>query len=290
MTDTRPFREWSAVLASDPIRQGDIVEALDSSVDSWTRRYIVVTADCDLAHDKHGGYLSCVPVVDVDDYIVDLRSHALTRVTTRRLFERIHEALSPSDSSAPDGFKVSPRRLEEWLLEEEPHTICDVAGVPEGSRDEIVCSMQALKHLTTTKFSSVGGLVEALGAAKLRTGEGKTAERARASAAKDIANSLQTLPGDAMFLSSIGDGRSTGYVAYLRRVRELHDGSVATSMRGLPFHAEYVRLGRLEPTFIHALTQRLASVFGSIGLPTGYEDALAGKVEEIISGASGVEE
>src|SRR4029078_3336058 len=55
--------------SSLPLRQGDVLEWLGADGDPWRRFAIVMTADCDLAHQKHAGLLACVPVLTHEDYL-----------------------------------------------------------------------------------------------------------------------------------------------------------------------------------------------------------------------------
>lgn len=55
--------------ATLPLRQGDVLEWLGDRMDPWRRFAIIVTADCDLAHQKHAGLLACVPVLAHDEYL-----------------------------------------------------------------------------------------------------------------------------------------------------------------------------------------------------------------------------
>lgn len=86
---------------------------------------------------------------------------------------------------------------------------------------------------------------------------------------KELSGSLASLPGDAMFISSLAADASEGYVAYLRRIHEVNDRDVARSAQ---FNTgKFIRVGRLRAPYIYALTQQVGSVFGSIGLPAEYE-------------------
>jgi hypothetical protein len=58
-------------------------------------------------------------------------------------------------------------------------------------------------------------------------------------------------------------------------LRELRDGCVALKSSQMAFDMTHERVSRLQPQYIHALTQRLAAVFSAIGLPDSYEAARA---------------
>jgi len=74
-----------------------------------------------------------------------------------------------------------------------------------------------------------------------------------------------------MFLSSIGNDDDSGYVAYLRLLRELKDNQVALKPSSRSFEITHERIAHLKPPYLYRLTQQLGAVFSSIGLPTEYE-------------------
>lgn len=85
---------------------------------------------------------------------------------------------------------------------------------------------------------------------------------------------LNSTPGDLFFLNELAPGVAGGFVVYLRRLSEIQDGEIAVT----PIEArerQAVRVSRLAAPFRYRLTQKLASVFSDIGLPTEYEKRCA---------------
>jgi hypothetical protein len=39
----------------------------------WQRHLLVITEDCDFAHDKHRGRVTCVPLLRADEYLLELQ-------------------------------------------------------------------------------------------------------------------------------------------------------------------------------------------------------------------------
>lgn len=95
----------------------------------------------------------------------------------------------------------------------------------------------------------------------------------RASALRKVHDRLQLAfsqtPGDALFISAFAPNYEDGYFAYLRHLEQVWEQEVAVT----PGRREvsYRRIARLRDRYIHALVQRFASVFMSIGLPDEYE-------------------
>ncbi|MER5457049.1 hypothetical protein ABT008_19895 [Micromonospora sp. NPDC002389] len=88
----------------------------------------------------------------------------------------------------------------------------------------------------------------------------------------DVRDRLKNLPGDVFFLSSLDQDHTEGYVAYLRLIRETQLHQLSTSYydkdaRGIVAN----RTSSLRAPYVYRLTQQMADVFASIGLPVEYE-------------------
>jgi len=102
----------------------------------------------------------------------------------------------------------------------------------------------------------------------------------------DMKEHLCALPEDAMFLSdgirTLGQSSKCGYVAYLRRVLEIREEHVALAPQDrIYISAAMVRVARITAPYIYHITQRLGSVFSSIGLPAEFDDLRRLTSEEI---------
>src|SRR6266511_2857743 len=81
----RPYSECEEALANQPLRQGDILEWPVISTEHpapWRQFGVVITADCDIAMEKHDGLLSYVPILPLPDY---LRLFYLPKMISRAL-------------------------------------------------------------------------------------------------------------------------------------------------------------------------------------------------------------
>lgn len=276
------FQEWNHLTAREPIRQGDILRAITLD-DPWRQWLIVITADCDLAHAKHGGALSCVPVVHHSDYISRFRVEKISSPMENRIIQEILKMLgsalsvSPNMQAAP---QVTPARMCSWIMEVEPSDILATLQISGALGSKIQQYMKCYRELVKARSSDELTLfMEAFATAKLTLGDGKSKNQAKASVAKQLAECLKTLPGDALFISSLADDAREGYVAYLRRIHEVKDDRVARSTVSVPGDAQFYRMGRLTAPYIYALTQQVGSVFGAIGLPGEYENKRSETIE-----------
>lgn len=118
-----------------------------------------------------------------------------------------------------------------------------------------------------------GGLKDALNSlvdAQLAGINPPKRESAIKSLAKSIREPYAQPPGDALFLSAIGPGINEGYFAYLRHIEQILESEI--SLGPTRRAVQYRRISRLQDRFVHALAQRFAMVFMSIGLPDEYEE------------------
>jgi hypothetical protein len=265
------FSESEIVSDTRPVRQGDIIRRIQP-VDAWDDVAIVVTADCDIARDKHAGRLTCVPLVPAEAY---LSAYFLPK-RMRRLEISLSDKLLPLmrkyqlASGPPSATPIKTVRAHRWLLDNEPSYIADRLSIPEDQRGRFISLANAFKRLGSAIEQSLDGQISAICEAEQALGRGDEPVL-RAKLGKEIANHIRDLPGDALFIRSLCADGSDGYVAYLRAIMEIRDENVATKISQRSFNISHERYARLTPPYVYALTQRLGSVFSSIGLPDEYE-------------------
>ncbi|MGH1345844.1 MAG: hypothetical protein ACRBN8_30045 [Nannocystales bacterium] len=260
-------------------RQGDVLQYIDGSdavvgAEVWTSHLaVIVTANCDLAHEKHGGILSCVPVVPLREYAANVtiprvvedsarRTDAELRktvpategwTTVDRLYELLREGETPSGLSKYLPRDAQTGALQRLLLIAESCVLCETALEASSSWPTILSTFgKLLLNLSQAKNPSAETLVRK----ELRS------------------RLLKSLPGDALFLAAPARHLEDGYIAYLRIIREVRLDQIATSPveeRRRP-GVRARRVGCLRPTYLHRLTQQMAAVFTSIGLPGLYEE------------------
>lgn len=265
------YPEWDEPRAGGGVRQGDVLQAVAEDMDQWHQLLVVITADCDLANAKHGGSLTCVPIIRLFDYLVQFRTEK-TRVT---LLQRLVAAvLGGIHRPGPQGseHRITPQRMVGWLREVEPEEILD--ELSDWSIDERVPELLGLAGgLIQPAGSDLATTLQVFARVKVILGDAGDLEKARASLANELAASLRNLPGDVLLLNEVSANHSEGYAVYLRRVMEITEAAVATSYYRIPHSAQYVRVSCLKSPYRYALTQQFGSVFSAIGLPAAYEAA-----------------
>ncbi|MEU0386065.1 hypothetical protein [Streptomyces chartreusis] len=259
-----PFAEYCEVSVADPLRQGDVLEAVDAGVSMWRRHLLVMTADCDFAYAKHQGRVTCVPLLAADEYLLEMQIPKIREQLVRQQLKALRQIFSETAVPA-----ISDRRLREWASEQTPADIVKMLELGQADAQKARAALEAIGIMDTLPDDlkeSVGLLVKAqLVGASPPKNDG---------AVKRVVNHLRGVyaqpPGDALFLSAIGPGQEAGYFAYLRHIEQVWEPEIA---RG-PSHTEFVyrRISRMRDRFTHALVQRFAMVFMSIGLPQQYEE------------------
>lgn len=266
-----PYPEWGDPAPGSPVQQGDVLSAISGEMDDWHQLLVVITADCDLAHAKHGGSLTCVPVIALDDYLVKFRIDKVRQTLQYRLAQFIVRQLQRLDNTESSPH-ISPERMQAWLAEDDIEYIA--RSLSERPLDKDASDLlRDTQDLIRAQDMSLSQALDRLATAKVNLGDATDHASARSRLANDLASTLKALPGDTLFLNEISASHTKGYAVYLRRVVEVSDKEVATAFGRIPHTAQYARISRLHSPYIYALTQQFANVFSAIGLPDCYEEA-----------------
>lgn len=264
MTARRAFVEYREVSVTDPLRQGDVLEAVDPAASKWQRHLLVMTADCDFANGKHHLRVTCVPLLTQEEYLMEFRIPQLRdRVVSKNV-----SALQTLISSV-GGPWISEDRLKEWPIEEGSDEIVAALALTGGTRDDAEKLLSAIKTATQLPVE-LDGSVRQLVEAQTIVPSGKKAATAQREATDVLKAHYSQPPGDALFLSAVAPTLDHGYFVYLRHLEQILEPDIAIGPTRT--NASYRRLARLQDRFIHAVSQQFAMVFMAIGLPREYEE------------------
>lgn len=275
--------------SSLPLRQGDVLEWLNDQSDPWRRFAIVVTADCDLAHQKHAGLLACVPVLAHEDYLALFPLPARLGRARAKLVERASTLIRhyQAENRADFPLALSDDAIAAWLDATDVQEILRELQVTEEKQAKALANI--LKAIQTCSLASVDGRadaqLDALTVAWIATQGKSTFDERRPILAREFLDQLARLPGDAVFLHALSRQHRDGYVAYLRAVMNVDEGAVARrtpDLRDATVSAK--RISRLTSPYVFHLSQALGHVFAAIGLPAQYETSrdafIAGRAAE----------
>ncbi|MEQ1504272.1 MAG: hypothetical protein ABMB14_18665 [Myxococcota bacterium] len=278
--------ETQPITDADALRQGDIFEWMTTHQDPpWRRWGLVVTADCDIVQRKHGNVLSYVPLIRTSDYtrlfmLPPLLEKALS-VRHQQMMSAVHALQARYRPEFPD--PLSAEAIETLLYGDGPDIVLDTLEVPPGEQRDR--AYQALADVADAVHAQRDGNMNAVFNAivRLRGGTPQNKDALRT----QIEDKFARLPGDAFFIGRIQGADDSGFVAYLRLVRELSIPAIALKTPDLQRDGVSARrLSRLAAPFLYRLTQQLGDVFSSIGLPQAYENARREHVSSMWSAAT----
>lgn len=230
----------------------------------WRRHLLVMTADCDFAYAKHHGRVTCVPLLAAEEYLSEMQIPKIREQLVKLQLKEIRQILSKAPVPV-----IGDRRLREWASEEEAGDIVKALQLQRADAQKAKAALEAISMMDSPAHNLKEG-VDLLVEAQL-TG---TSPPKRDNAVKKVVNGLRGSysqpPGDALFLSAIAPGQDLGYFAYLRHIEQVWEPEISLG----PAHREvtYRRISRMRDRYAHALVQRFAMVFMSIGLPDQYEE------------------
>lgn len=283
-------RECLPATDDAPLRQGDVFEWIPRPVDDSFRQYgLIVTADCDLAHEKHQGIISYVPVFSLRDYIRLFDLPKKVDIQLEKAGEALAGGVRKMQKNLP-GFEVpmSASTVLEWVERKKPEDVLAALGIQDSPKSERVANLIRVYDalLQSREEGSFDDQLEALVLRQAHVSDGDLG-KARQQVMSRVVDSVAKLPGDAFFVGCITDDEPLGHVAYLRMVREINHDEVAIRVTGLD-GARAKRVSRMQSPFLYRLTQQLGDVFASIGLPADYE-AQRRRIAEALATSSAAE-
>src|SRR5262249_17463593 len=245
-------------------RQGDVLEAVDVGASMWQRHLLVITADCDFAYAKHQGRVTCVPLLGAEEYLSEMQ---IPKIRERLVQEPVKESGRILFASGMPN--ISDRRLRDWASEEAPADIVMRLELKQADAQKATAALEAIRMIDAPTLNLKEGVDSLVEAQLVGVSPPK-----RETAVKKVVNGLREAygrpPGDALFLTAIAPGHDSGYFAYLRHIEQIWQPEI--SLGPSRREVRYRRISRMRERFAHALVQRFAMVFMSIGLPEQYED------------------
>jgi hypothetical protein len=262
--------------ASEPLRQGDVLRSLGAADDPWSRLGIVVTANCDLVHRKHAGAITTVPVLRYDEYLgffpVPARLSKVESTVRGRVRSQLRRFQSKYRPDFPHA--LSDETMDGWIASGDPDAVLSSLRATADQEAHVLrASMGWLRDVSlVAPGDSLAAQLSLLARGGVLTGAKQSEGTLRASLVQESVARVKSLPGDALFLHSLGPTLTDGYVVYLRRVANIEETAIALrSLDSQQAGKEVGRISRLASPYIFRLTQQLAQVFADIGLPEAYE-------------------
>lgn len=272
--------EWFVPEPSFSLRQGDMLLSRDKKTGRIETLCLVITADCDITNRKFGRQLACLRIILLDEYIRTVwagrKLHKLVRDETEKVRGQVakwHAKLIDAESTLTIGAVTT------WIHRDEPASICHQLQVPESERKKLVSNISSLRNAlnairNSVKDDELSQLVEFR--AVIQNQDSKLSRR-------DILNQAkkESLPVDVFLLPSLPQLGAFGATVMLREVIGIGFESVCYRAADAQSSAQFLRIGRLQPTIKYAVSQSFGALHSRIGLPAAYEQRCRGAIESI---------
>ncbi|MEJ2853574.1 MULTISPECIES: hypothetical protein [unclassified Saccharothrix] len=255
------------------LRQGDVIRALGQTDDIFGALGVLITADCDIAHAKHGGLLTYVPLLRLADYLDRLflpkKVDGVLGALGDQLVNKVH-ALRRSVS--PDAPRLTEDRVLQWVGQVDPtEVVSSLCVAPGRPREDFIEAAESYRRLQKVATGSLTDKIAAFVEATVLLARAKSPADAHKRLLAEVGDFVGRLPGDALLVNRLDEQMSEGYVAYLRLPREIRDWQIARTPTRISVEHTMERFARIGPPYIYQLTQQFSAVFASIGLPERYE-------------------
>jgi hypothetical protein len=287
----KPMHECAIPDSDEPLRQGDIVCAESAQPRDLAQIYVIATADCDLANEKHFGRLLAFPIIPLEDYfmryrvskIIDDIQHGSGGLAERSL-EVLSEMLNLTEQPVPENHYAL-----DWLRRTPVSEILNSLEAEAARLDNRESRTAKLR----TAAEKLGSLVSLLNSPPDTTKQ-KDACRyigdAKAALGQKLTKGAQTYlegelrsfagkntPRDAFLIADIPPLLSTpfGYVVALRFPEQLTTDEIATQrVRKEPQPKRFLRKSRVVWPYSTALMSQFASLYTAVGLPDDYRTSI----------------
>jgi len=264
------MQDCEYVDASLPVRQGDVLKRVRG--DGSATLAIVVTADCDIANEKFGDAgLACVQLTLLSDHVLGEHARAVVQRNLGKRFEKAAEWVNKRWLEKDrENIALSVERVQDWILTSEPEEIeAELGESVDDKKSFLKRECPALRAAQKLIDAPVGrySAIDAL--RKL-----SPKPTSRSEQLKTLFGSLNSrdLPLDMFYVSSVPGEPGVGFIAKLRALAFIPFDRSFTSMDAAKdVENSFVRVGRLTPTFRHALAQQFGMLFARIGMPKDYE-------------------
>ncbi|HHK8202616.1 TPA: hypothetical protein ACQVHI_004890 [Serratia marcescens] len=253
------------------ILQGDVFKGINS--DSEEEVFTIISADCDIANNKLGrSGLACLSILSLDDYFFKEYCELRHKKAIDSEFDKVINSINGHWLSLSDAHKkIDSENIKSWVKEEDVEVIISTLKI---ERKEIATkiknSCEIIKKYSTHKDSEGCKSIDLLTIVNGKN-HGDLSEINKI-IKRYMGELSKSPPQDLFFIPSIPTLENIGYVVKLRSlffVSTAHCFSSTTKAKESPI--SYIRIGRLTPTFKHALSQQFGTLFSRIGFPTYYE-------------------
>lgn len=253
------------------VLQGDILKELSRDDDGEV--FVIISADCDIANNKIGrSGLACLSILSLEDYFFKEHCAAKHQKMIISKLREVTRLINDHWLSLSDEHKeLDGENIKNWIKEAEVDIILSHLKVEDKETESkikklyniinkyLICKdIKAIKHVDLLAILEGVNNNDSLALNKVIK--------------KYMTELSKNPPQDLFFIPSIPTLQSIGYVVKLRSLFFLPASQCFSSIsKAKESPNSYLRIGRLTPTFKHALSQQFGTLFSRIGFPTNYE-------------------
>lgn len=257
---------------SDPLRQGDVLRSA-SDADVFG---VLVTADCDIAHGKHGNDLTLVLAYSPSRYLTTWWSRVEYSRLRRQLHGRILTMANSAFSGRGESRVIDEEGLNSLIKFLEPAELAEKLGITTDVERERFLNLNARLRESDDLFSQnkVFDAVE-----KLSIANDLNIKQRRAAIASILDE--KNGPADVFRLPSLPNLGHTALIVRLRSFISVSGADIASStIMTASSSASFIRCARLADGVRFALIQKMAFLFSPIGMSEDYEADLKTRLVE----------
>jgi hypothetical protein len=263
--------EWVLVDDELALRQGDILVSRDRRDGVIHGICVVLTADCDFAQgNKFGINVAALAIQPYKVYLAGPWADARLKKLLSEAEKTLHSQFARHARSINAGASISIGAMNQMLERQAASAIVETFKLEakEGRKFE-----RAIEDLRATRSAAQPASpgeppAEALSRC-IALRDGCAQEQAKE---KLLQQARQiSLPDDVFFLCGLPQLDGEGFVVLLRNVLAIPFEQITISAEAAVDATYYLRLGRLKPTFKHAVSQSFGWLYSRIGLPANQE-------------------
>jgi len=286
----KPSIPWMTPEKHEPLRQGDVLRSSGDSHTGDTKLtdyFLIATADCDLANDKHGGKLLCIPLLPLAEYFQTYRLQQVLRScyeTVGSLIERFFAELPGYPRN------LGKEEFHNWLRD--PSTtyeafitnlniwseINDASPLKESHLVKRKSEVDRIIHLWQVwREMSLAGEVSLAQSEKLLTRLHQLTNKKTQLLESEFENYYSNpkyLPKDIFLLAEISAStQEIGFVAALRFPELIRVADIQLE-ESLGHQAIFTRVSRVVYPYNIAVMSQFSNLFTSVGLPNDHLEYL----------------
>lgn len=267
---------FSSVRESDPFRQGDVLRHYESgAAGPWG---VLVTADCDIANAKHGGYFTYVPVIPAAEYLEHYwAAERAEQAISKQVDDVLARIWRAEQRRAAGTIRLTALELDEWIDASDATRIAaTLAFQDEKEMRQFSSSIE--KYILLRKAKASGGNMEVLSTIWRING---TSDRGSI-----LKSALTQMRSEFFYMPMLPDGSASGFVALLGHPRSIQHGSFHRSVTEMILSGQgqsLVRIGRFADFVRYAVGQQFGYLFSRIGMTDAYESDCEASVDLVVS-------